>query len=155
MALIISTDDSQLVSGNKGTRTVQIEAKEPGDKDKFTLHKLDVEYDIIDRDQWKSMSDRWDELNQKRLRMSRDNDYFMTEEELQEAQEPLHDIAKPYIRNIGPVLDENKQPVEFTDAIKDGLMKHPWLQQPLVDGFLAVQRGLTMADYKKLRAKNS
>jgi hypothetical protein len=154
MALVISSSGDELFSAKK-TRIIQIEAKEPGDKDKITLHKLDVEYQIIDRDLWKSMSDRWDELNQKALRAHQDKDTVMTDDEIAEMREPIYQIAAPYINSIGPLMDENKQPVEFTDAIKDALLKQPWLQPPLGDGFMAAQRGLTVADFKKLRAKNS
>lgn len=153
MALVISSNSDDLINAKK-TRIIQIEAKEPGDKDKFTLHKLDVEYQIIDRDLWKSMSDRWAELNQKALQAGRNNDVVMSDDEIAEMREPLYETAAPYINNIGPLVDENKQPVEFTETIKDALLQQPWLQQPLADGFFAAQRGLTMADFKRLRAKN-
>lgn len=149
-----------LIIGKKNTRIIQVEAKEPLDNDKVIVHKFDIEIEIVPRDIWKAMSDRWEELatrlrnEEVAFRMGRDIDDKMSDEEIKEAREPIYRVAAPYIKNIGPLLDENKQPIEFTEAIKDAILEEPWLQQPIADAFMAVQRGLTMADYKKAKTKN-
>jgi hypothetical protein len=139
-----------LVIGKKESRIIPVEAKEPLDGDKVTLHKFDVEFEIIPRDLWSSMSERWEELAQQ-LRASPD---AMTGDDSKEAREPIWKIAKPYIRAIGPLLDDKKQPMEFTPELLDAILAEPWLQQPIADAFMCVQLGLTNADYRKTRLKN-
>lgn len=140
-----------LVIGEENTRIVPIDAKQPVNGDKVLMHHFEVEYDIIGRDEWSIMSARWQELG---ARLVKDPD-SMTDDELAEARMPICQAGARYIRNIGPLLDKNKQPVEFTDAVKDSLLATPWLQQPIGDGFMAVQRGVTVAEYRRIREKNS
>lgn len=141
MALIIS---------DKTRRTVPVEAKEPLDGDKFTVHRFDVEYEIIDKNLWKEISTRWDEL----AFLLRNKPETLTDSELQEAREPVLTMAKPYIKNIGPIRDEQGNAVPFTDDLLEMLLSQDWLQSSIVDGFLQVQRGMTSADYKKARRGN-
>ncbi len=139
-----------LVIGKKTTRIVPIEAKEPLDGDKVAIHKFDVEIEIIDKDTWKRISERWDEL----AFLMRTKPDSLAEEELIEAREPIHEIARHYIKNISPLLDEAKQPIAFSDEILEAILAEGWLQQPISDAFLAVQRGMTSADYKRARRGN-
>lgn len=152
MALVIGPD---ITAAAPSTRSIIVDAKEPLDGDKFKTHKLTLEFDVIDRDEWEQMEARWNELHEKRVKAEKNPEFIMSDDEIQEAREPIHKIAAPYLNAISPMVDHNGQPLELTDQIKEGLIKTPWLQKPITDGFMAVQRGLTLADYKKLLAKNS
>lgn len=149
-----------LIIGKKNTRIIPIEAKEPLDNNKAATHNFDVEFEIVPRDRWREMTERWEELADRlrrqeiALKLGRDFDDKMSDDELQEAREPIYKVAAPYIRNISPLLDENKQPIALDEDVLAAILEEPWLQQPIADGFMAVQRGLTMADYKKARTKN-
>lgn len=154
MALVIDTTDSQLASTKK-TRIVRITPKEVGEKEKIITHQLDVGFEIIDRDTWQKMTDRTSELARKYIRAQKDKDYQMPEDEMEEFLIPTYKIAEPYIVSLNPLVDQNNQPIQLTDAIKSSLLKEPWLQADIGDAFLAAQRSLTVADIKKERAKNS
>jgi hypothetical protein len=136
------------------TRTVTVDAKEPKERDKVQSHKLDIEVAVMDREAWDQMNDRWVELRAKADREKSDSEYEMSEEEQRELREPMHKIAKPYVRNIGPLADEDGNKLEFDD-VKDALFRLTWLDQPIVDAFMAVQNGITVEEYRKRRAKNS
>jgi len=154
MALVIDTNDSQLISSKK-VRVVRITPKEVGEKEKIITHQLDIGFEIIDRDTWKKMTDRSADLARKYIKSKEDKDYQMPDEELEEFLIPTYMIAEPYIVSINPMVDQNNQPIQLTDAIKSSLLKEPWLQADIGDAFLAAQRSLTVADIRKERAKNS
>lgn len=150
MALVL---DKKVTEESEVTRTVTMEAKEPKDHDKVVTHKFDVEVEIIERETWDAMNERWGELRAKFERQKKDPDYHMPDEELREFREPLHKIAKPYIRNIGPMTDEAGKALAFDD-VKDALFRQTWLDQPIADAFMAVQSGVTVAEYRRRIAKN-
>lgn len=150
MAIVLG---KKITEQSDPTRTVTMEAKEPQDQDKVVTHKFDVEVDIIDRETWDTMTERWNVLRAKFDRQKKEPDYQMTDEELREFREPVHRIAKPYIRNIGPLTDEAGNALAFDD-VKDALFSQPWLDQPIADAFMAVQHGVTVAEYRRMRTKN-
>lgn len=151
MALVLGR---KTLDQEEQTRTVTVEAKEPKDRDKVVPHKLDIEVEIIEREIWDDMQERWSELRAKFDRSQKDRDYQLTDEELREYREPLHKVAKLYIRNIGPLADESGNALAFDD-VKNALFKLPWLDQPISDAFMAVQNGVTVAEYRRRREKNS
>lgn len=114
--------------GNKTTRTVQIDAVEPGDNDKITRHSFTVEYKILSKAEWTA--------------------------ELKDNDRTLIDSISENIVHIDGILDEDGNAVKYSEAVKEAVLAERWLYEPLIDGYLAVQGGKTMADYKKAKAKN-
>ena len=139
-----------LVISKKTTRSVPIEAKEPLDGDKVLVHRFDVEIEIVDKAIWKGISERWDELSF----LVRTKPESLSDADLAEARESITVVAAPYIKNITPLLDAQNQPIAFSPEVLDAILAEAWLLQPITDAFMAVQRGLTSAEYKKSRRGN-
>ena len=114
--------------GNKDTRTVKIDAKEPGDLDKTTAYSFTAEFKILSTDTWRA------ELGQK--------DRLMI------------DAMLDNLVNIDGLVDEDGEPLSFCEEVKTAILDARWLHQPLIDAFIAVQGGMTMKEYQAAKLKN-
>lgn len=142
-----------LVVGKKNTRTIPGEAKEPLENDKYEIHKLLFEFEIIPPEHWRAMKERWSYLATLQKRMADEPDYEMPAADLREAREPIHEIAGRYLRKVGPLVDSEGNDIEFNDDVKAQILSWPWMHGPIADTFLAVQRGMTLTDFLKDRAE--
>ncbi|GEM_PF-1189673 len=150
MALVVSTEDLQ----DEVTRTVSVDVKEPGPGDKIIPHKLDITVEVMDREDWGKLTAKWARLSHLAAKMEREKDFVMDDDDAAEARKPIHEYAEPYIKEIGPITDESGNVIAFSEVVKAALMKKPWIQPGIQDAFLAVQKGITVAEQKKTRAKN-
>lgn len=137
--------------GDDNTRNIPVTAKEPAENDQYIPHKVVMTFEVLPSDDWRAMTARWRELAAMRARMNDDPDYQMSATELAEAEEPLCDIAARYLRDMSGLEDAAGQPLAFTDAIKPKILAIPWLRDPIVDGFMAVQGGKTMTEFLRNR----
>lgn len=139
-----------LVIGEKQTRTVPCTATEVIDGDKPIEHKFNVTIEIMDPDEFKTMTERWAELQ----RMSLLNPEKMSEDDVKEGRKTILEHAEPFIKDISPLLDADNKPLEF-DKLKSRLLKLAHLKVPLTDVFMAVQNGVTVKEYRRMKEKNS
>ncbi len=138
--------------GAKNTRDIVVEVKEPQANDKYLPHKLTFEFEVVPQKDWQKMLERWQYLAGQQKKEADEPGFKMPPEEVEEAKIPLHEVAAQYLRNLGPLQDEDGNVIEFNGSVREAILDIPWMQQPLVDTFFATQRGLTMGDFLKDKA---
>ncbi len=114
--------------GKKETRVISITAIEPLDKDKTKTHSFEAEFKILPKDDWQALL--------------KDNDSLII------------DIAYENLVDVQDIVDESGSPVAFDNDVKQEMMNQPWLNKSVIDGFMAVQGGVTNAEYKRQKLKN-
>ncbi len=137
--------------GDDNTRNIPVTAKEPLENDQYASHKCILTFEVLPSDIWRTMTARWRELTAMQARMKTDPEYQMCAADLAEAEEPLYEIAGRYLRDMTGLEDVAGQPIAFSDAILHKILAIPWLRDPIVDGFMAVQGGKTMTEFLRNR----
>lgn len=148
-----------IVLGKKTSRIVPIVANEVGDGDKVVAHKLEVEIEIIPREEWEAMNKRWNKLGD--LLKQRDLAFrlgkelpFMSDEDIEDANQRIYKVAEPYIKDIKGFTNEDGSPAVFCPELRAAALSIEWIRDPIEEAFGAVQRGITVAKYRENRAKN-
>lgn len=118
----------QLNIGDKGTRLVPIEAIQPLDNDKTVKHQFKVRFEVMGKDKFSEL--------------------------LKDKETLVLDTACDAITDIENVKDANGDDLAWCDDVRQAFNDAPWLHEPLINAFMAVQTGKTCADYRKLLLKN-
>jgi len=60
------------------------------------------------------------------------------------------DILKASLLDAKGVVDDNNQPIPFNDELKETLLNEPWIVSGLIQYQIALQRGVSTDQVKKL-----
>lgn len=152
---------ANIIIGDQETRIIKLDAKQPDENDRLITHKVSIEVEVMDRDEWQAMAARWSTLGElmQQRKMAVENGTEMPEAspaDIEESRRPIYKYAIPYIKNIeGPFVDPAGKPVPF-DTLIEAIQRHiPWMHEPIEAAFMAAQQGITATKYRENRAKNS
>jgi hypothetical protein len=115
-----------LVLGAENTRTITVEIVQPLDGSKSKTHTALAEFELMPTDSWR---------------------------ELLQSNEPVIDTVLDKLKAL-PLMDDTGTSLELTDDTKKILLDCRWAHKGLIDGFMAVQSGMTAEAYKKAKLKN-
>jgi len=115
-----------LVLGQENTRDILVDMVQPLPGNKSKTHSALAEFKLMKTEAWR---------------------------ELLKSDEPVIDVVLENLVAL-PLADDTGQPLELTDETKKTLLDCRWAHKGLIDGFMAVQSGMTAADYKKAKLKN-
>jgi|GEM_PF-1372183 len=149
-----------IIVGKKETRVVPVKAIEPLNNDKTQEHKFTVEVEVLNQEDWRAITDRWDylgELSQReKFAMARGLDYEpLSDDERKEAKAPAIDTIKHLIKAIDLDVEDVEGNKLTGEKQVEAVIQIPWLRDPIFDCILAVQSGKTTEAFKKARQKNS
>lgn len=149
---------TKIIIGGKETRNVPVTATQPLDDDKTRVVKFSIDVEIIDRDEWRAITARWDYLGRKlkeeRIALERGVDYFISDEERAEANSPAIESIKHLIKDASLVLETADGQELVGEEKINALIKISWLSDDVFNAVVAAESGKTVAAYKQLRAKN-
>lgn len=152
---------ANIIIGDQETRIIKLDAKQPDENDKLITHKISIEIEVMDSDEWREMAQRWQSLgelmHQRKTAIETGKELpDVTAADMEEAKKPIYKYAIPYIINIeGPFVDPVGKPVPF-DTLIAAIQRHmPWMHEPIEAAFMAAQQGITATKYRENRAKNS
>jgi hypothetical protein len=115
-----------LVIGEENTREILVELVQPLKGGKTKTHHVLAEFEVMDTATWR---------------------------ELLSSQQPVIEVALASLVAL-PMTDTSGQDVALTDDTKALLLNTRWIHAGLIDGFMAVQSGISSEAYKKAKLKN-
>ena len=115
-----------LVIGEENTRDILVELVQPLTGGKTKTHHVLAEFEVMDTATWR---------------------------DLMSSQQPVIEVVLASLVAL-PLTDASGQAVALTDDTKTLLLNTRWTHVGLIDGFMAVQSGISSEAYKKAKLKN-
>lgn len=115
-----------LVIGEETTRDILVELVQPVKGGKTKTHTLLAEFEVMDTAAWR---------------------------DLMSSQQPVIEVVLDTLVAL-PLVDASLQEVALTSETKTLLLNTRWTHTGLIDGFMAVQSGISSEAYKKAKLKN-